>query len=182
MTRREARIAAFQLIYERSVQKNKPISEIIKDTSQNQDFIPNKYIKTVLKGTEEKLPEIDSLINENSIKWRIERMSTVSLSILRLAVYEMLYLDEVPFKVAINEAVELAKIYDHDKAPSFINGILNKIAVLKGLKTETPEQIFYSTENTEIKTGSEKKYELKIESSDNIGFEKNNDANEKSTT
>jgi N utilization substance protein B len=137
MTRREARVTAFQLIYERSVQKDKSTSKIIKDTSEAQEFIPNKYIKAVLRGTEEKLDELDGLINECSLEWRIERMSAVSLSILRLAVYEMLYLaEEVPFRVAINEAVELAKQFDDDNAPAFINGILNKIAVLKGLKPE----------------------------------------------
>lgn len=137
MTRREARETAFQLIYERGVQTDKSTSKIIKDTSEAQEFIPNKYIKTVLRGTEEKLSELDLLINESSIDWRIERMSAVSLSILRLAVYEMLYCaEDVPFKVAINEAVELAKKYDDDNAPAFINGILNKIAVLKGLKAE----------------------------------------------
>lgn len=137
MTRREARETAFQLIYERSVQTDKPTSRIIKDTSEAQEFIPNKYIKAVLRGTEEKLDELDGLINENSIDWRIERMSAVSLSILRLAVYEMLYCTEdVPFKVAINEAVELAKKYDDDNSPAFINGILNKIATVKGLKSD----------------------------------------------
>ncbi len=137
MTRREARVAAFQLIYERSIQKDKSTSKIIKDTSEAQEFIPNRYIKAVLRGTEEKLDELDTLINEASLEWRIERMSAVSLSILRLAVYEMLYFsDEVPFKVAINEAVELAKNFDDDNAPAFINGILNKIATLKGLKND----------------------------------------------
>ena len=141
MTRREARETAFQLIYERSIQNDKPTSKIIKDTAQAQEFIPNKYIKTVLRGTEETLSELDALINDCSLEWRIERMSTVSLSILRLAVYEMLYCaEEVPFRVAINEAVELAKKYDHEKAPAFINGILNKIAVLKGLKPETNQK------------------------------------------
>ena len=135
MTRREARVAAFQLIYERGVQKDKSTSRIIKDTSEAQEFIPNRYIKAVLRGTEEKLDELDALINETSLEWRIERMSAVSLAILRLAVYEMLYCaEEVPFKVAINEAVELAKKFDDDGAPAFINGILNKIAALKGLK------------------------------------------------
>ncbi len=136
MTRREARVVAFQLIYERSIQKDKSTSKIIRDTSEAQEFIPNRYIKAVLRGTEEKLDELDTLINETSLEWRIERMSAVSLSILRLAVYEMLYYaEEVPFKVAINEAVELAKRFDDDGAPAFINGVLNKIATLKGLKS-----------------------------------------------
>ncbi len=137
LTRREARIAAFQLIYERSMQKDKSTSKIIRDTSEAQEFIPNRYIKAVLRGTEEKLDELDALINDASLEWRIERMSAVSLSILRLAAYEMLYFsDEVPFKVAINEAVELAKQFDDDNAPAFINGILNRIATVKGIKAD----------------------------------------------
>ncbi len=139
MTRREAREAAFILIYERSFQKDKPISEIIKDTSEAKEFSPDKYIKSTVSGTEERLSEIDGIINESSLEWRIERMSAVSLSVLRLAVYEMLYSD-VPFRVAINEAVELAKKYDHEKAPAFINGILNKIATVKGLKSMTDKK------------------------------------------
>lgn len=140
MTRREAREAAFILIYERSFQKDKPISEIIKDTSEAKEFSPDKYIRSTVRGTEERLSEIDGLINESSLEWRIERMSAVSLSVLRLAVYEMLYSDGVPFRVAINEAVELAKKYDHEKAPAFINGILNKIATVKGLKSVTDKK------------------------------------------
>ena len=58
---------------------------------------------------------------------------------MRLAVYEMLYVEDVPFSVAINEAVELAKTYDHDKSPKFINGILNAIAEQKGLKAPKKE-------------------------------------------
>lgn len=151
MTRREARVAAFQLIYERSVQKDKSTSKIIRDTSEAQEFIPNRYIKAVLRGTEEKLDELDVLINDASAEWRIERMSAVSLSILRLAVYEMLYCaEEVPFKVAINEAVELAKTFDDDNAPAFINGILNKIATDKGLKGGVKAE-------TETKTDAEEK-------------------------
>lgn len=150
MTRREARVAAFQLIYERSIQKDKSTSRIIKDTAEAQEFIPNKYIKAVLRGTEEKLDELDALINDASVEWRIERMSAVSLSILRLAVYEMLYCaEDVPFKVAINEAVELAKTFDDDNAPAFINGILNKIATDKGLKGGVKAEVTTNTADTE---------------------------------
>ena len=150
MTRREARVAAFQLIYERSIQKDKSTSRIIKDTAEAQEFIPNKYIKAVLRGTEEKLDELDALINDASVEWRIERMSAVSLSILRLAVYEMLYCaEDVPFKVAINEAVELAKTFDDDNAPAFINGILNKIATDKGLKSGVKAEVTTNTADAE---------------------------------
>ena len=87
-------------------------------------------------GVAEKKDELDALISESAQKWRLERLSATSLSIMRLATYEMLYVEDVPFSVAINEAVELAKTYDHDKAPKFINGILNAIAEKKGLKVK----------------------------------------------
>lgn len=158
MTRREARVVAFQLIYERSIQKDKSTSKIIRDTSEAQEFIPNRYIKAVLRGTEEKLDELDALINENSLEWRIERMSAVSLSILRLAVYEMLYYaEEVPFRVAINEAVELAKKFDDDGAPAFINGILNKIATVKGLKGDVKSTVSASKEDNAETVSTETK-------------------------
>ena len=86
------------------------------------------YIQTKLACITEKLPEIDRLLNETSSGWKTSRMNKVDLSILRLAVYEMLYDDEIPTGVAINEAVEIAKRYGGDDSSSFINGILGKIA------------------------------------------------------
>lgn len=76
----------------------------------------------------EKLPELDALINEVSDGWKTSRMSRVDLSIIRLALFEMEFDDEVPLKVAINEAVELAKKYGGDDSPSFVNAILGKLA------------------------------------------------------
>ena len=77
---------------------------------------------------------IDVIISGSSKGWKLERLSRVSLAIMRLAVYEMLWDEGIPFSVSINEAVELAKRYDDEKAPKFINGILNDIADKKGLK------------------------------------------------
>lgn len=76
----------------------------------------------------EKLPEIDRMIDEVSVGWRVSRMSRVDLTILRLAVYEMKYDESIPVAVAINEAVELARKYGGDSSPSFVNGILAKLA------------------------------------------------------
>ena len=73
------------------------------------------------------IPEIDAKIEAHSEKWSIDRMGKVELSILRLAVYELLYDDSIPEKVAINEAVELAKKYGQDNAGSFVNGILSGV-------------------------------------------------------
>lgn len=82
------------------------------------------------KKTEEimrKVPELDAKINEVAQGWKTKRMGKVDLTILRLALYEMLYDDEVPEKVAINEAVELAKKFGGNESPAFINGVLAKL-------------------------------------------------------
>lgn len=155
-SRRKARDFAFKLIYESNVQKDKDISELIADTEAAQEFFADKvsteYIKTTLIGVTEKREEIDGIISENAKGWKLNRISATSGAILRLAIYEMLYSDNVPFVVAINEAVELAKKYDHDKAPRFINGILNAVAEQKGLK---PAKNTAGTTDTAENTTSE---------------------------
>ncbi|MDY6325283.1 MAG: transcription antitermination factor NusB [Catonella sp.] len=75
----------------------------------------------------EKLPKIDEIIKSSSTGWKPERMPKEDLSILRLAVYEIKFDDTVPDKVAINEAIELSKLYGEDKSPAFINAVLGKI-------------------------------------------------------
>ncbi len=143
MTRRQAREYAFKLIYELGVQTDKDSAELIADTSREQEFKPNKYIESVVLGVAETSEELDALISENASRWKIERFSLPSLAIMRLATYEMLYMEDIPFNVSINEAVELAKIYDDEKSPKFVNGILNAIAEKKGLKvkkTDSPEK------------------------------------------
>ena len=86
-------------------------------------YITEKYKKIV-----EKIPEIDEMLNRTSEGWKTTRMGKVDLAILRLAVYEMKFDEDVPVGVAINEAVELAKRFGRDQSPSFINGILGKLA------------------------------------------------------
>ena len=85
-------------------------------------------LKARCEAVLEKLPELDAQINEVSEGWKTSRMSRVDLSIIRLALYEMEYDGEVPLKVAINEAVELAKKYGGDDSPAFVNAILGKLA------------------------------------------------------
>lgn len=86
------------------------------------------YIEQRFHNIGERLPEIDSLIEERSTGWKIGRIGKVELSILRLAVYEILFDDDVPVGVAINEAVELSKKYGQDQAGAFVNGVLAKFA------------------------------------------------------
>lgn len=135
MKRKLAREYAFKLVYELGVQKDKDAAALIGDTADAQEFEPDEYVEGVVRGVAEKMDELDALIAESASGWKFERLAHVTLSIMRLAVYEMLYVEDVPFVVAINEAVELAKTYDHDKSPKFINGILNAVAEKKGLKT-----------------------------------------------
>lgn len=92
-------------------------------SEKDRDYIVNKHEAIV-----EKLEEIDSLLNEYTTGWKTSRMNKVDLSILRLAVYEIKWDEDVPAGVAINEAVELAKKFSSDEGPSFINGVLGKIA------------------------------------------------------
>lgn len=86
------------------------------------------YMLNKAKAVIEKTEEIDQMINDNATGWKTGRMNKVDLSILRLAVYEMKWDDDVPVKVAINEAVELAKRFSGDEGPAFVNGVLGKLA------------------------------------------------------
>ena len=88
-----------------------------------QAYMENKYAKIT-----ERLEELDSILNEKSAGWKTKRMSKVDLTILRLAVYEMKYDEDVPVKVAINEAIEISKSFGGEDSASFVNGVLGKIA------------------------------------------------------
>lgn len=85
------------------------------------------YMEKRVSAIVELLPEIDKKLESVSEGWKLERMGKVELTILRLAVYELLYDDDIPANVAINEAVELAKVYGGDTSPAFVNGILAKL-------------------------------------------------------
>ena len=87
-----------------------------------------EYIQKKAQAVAERKEEIDKLINEHTTGWKTTRMNKVDLTILRLGVYEMKWDDDVPVSVAINEAVELAKRFGGDESPSFINGVLARIA------------------------------------------------------
>jgi len=93
---------------------------------KEEEIEENTYIQEKYQKIVEKLNEIDEAINEKATGWKTSRMSKVDLALLRLAVYEIRYDEEIPEGVAINEAVELAKKYGTDGSPAFINGVLAK--------------------------------------------------------
>ena len=88
----------------------------------------DEFAVLLAKTADEQQPEIDSIIENNAIGWKKDRISRVSLSLLRLALCEMLFIEEVPTNVSINEAVELAKLYASQEDAAFINGVLGAAA------------------------------------------------------
>ena len=86
-----------------------------------------EYIDAVVNGTIAEIEKVDSLINEYSKGWRIDRISSVSLAALRLGVYEIKYMKDIPTAVSVNEAVALAKEFEGEEAAPFVNGILGKL-------------------------------------------------------
>ncbi len=126
MTRRQAREEAFILIFEKQF-NSLEVSEILEIAQEVRDLKPDDYIKTVFNGVYDNIEAIDSTISDNAIGWKIGRISKVSLCILRLSVYELKFMSEIPNSVSINEAVELAKKYATKEDASFINGILSSV-------------------------------------------------------
>ena len=98
--------------------------EQVEEASEEERGYMRKKVKDIVAHEE----EIDAMINEHTTGWKTGRMNKVDLSVLRLAVYEMKWDDEVPVKVAINEAVELEKNFSGDEGPAFVNGVLGKLA------------------------------------------------------
>ena len=127
MTRREEREQAFCLIFEEQFDSG-DIESLLETAADERDYEMSEYITSTVRGVLENKDEIDKIITKHSSGWNISRLSKVSLSILRLAVYEVKYNSDVPESAAINEAVELAKTYDTEDAPAFINGILGSFS------------------------------------------------------
>ena len=131
MSRRKEREEVFQLLFETEFHSSETPSVTYANALELRGVEETPYIRDTYFGALEHREETDDLIAQNAHKWKLSRMAAVTRSILRLAVYEILW-GEVPPRAAINEAVELAKTYDDDAAPAFINGILNQIARASG--------------------------------------------------
>lgn len=128
MTRHEARELAFVLIFEKSFQDDVTIVELIENALELEIFPTNAFAENLAKKVYANIEEIDSLINENLVGWSAKRISRTSRAILRLAVCELLYSENMPVGVAINEAVEIAKKYATAEDASYVNGVLGSVA------------------------------------------------------
>lgn len=131
MSRREIREQIFRMLFrvEFYAQEDMPEQyELFAEDLPDDNPADLEYIENKIKRIEEVLEDIDAAINSAAEKWKTSRMGKVELTIIRLAVYEMKYEEDIPVSVAINEAVELAKIYGGDESAGFVNGILAKLA------------------------------------------------------
>lgn len=133
MTRKEAREQAFVLVFEKNF-SDESVADILEMAKETRDFTEDGdgYVVSAFTGVFDNLEEIDSIISNNLTSgWVINRISKVSLAVLRLAIYEMKYMPEIPVAVSIDEAVELCKKYSVTDDASFVNGVLGTVA--KGL-------------------------------------------------
>ncbi len=127
MTRREAREKALCLIYEYSYNKEKAPSEVLEQARTEREDKLDAFSEQLFLGACENLTELDDKISQSADNWRIERIGRVTLCILRMCAYELLFMPETEKEIVINEALELARKYDDEKAVGFVNGVIGKI-------------------------------------------------------
>ena len=138
MTRREVREHTFRALFQKEFYNSEEYPEQYQrypedtDAAAQMDDATREYLTGRVASIAEKLPELDEKINAVARGWKTNRMGKVEVSLLRLATYEILYDEEIPEKVAINEAVELAKRYGTDDSSSFVNGILGELVKKQG--------------------------------------------------
>ena len=135
--RTKARECALQMLYQLDIRHVKPpeiVEQFWQEDASSQDV--RSFADRLVTGTIDHLPEIDQLITKHASNWDLSRMAVIDRNILRLGVYELLHVEEVPPKVCINEAVELAKRFGDTDSSKFINGILD--AIHKAHERDTP--------------------------------------------
>ncbi|MBD7910013.1 transcription antitermination factor NusB [Clostridium cibarium] len=135
MSRKKSREKAMELAFGMEISKdttNEALETFVDNfEGDNLKDLDLQYIREILEGIDNNKVQIDLIIEQNLQNWKIERIAKINLTILRLAIFEMKYVDDVPGRVALNEGLELAKRYSDDKSVSFINAVLDK--VLKNL-------------------------------------------------
>ena len=133
ITRKEARAEVFNLLFETEFHTDASPEEIYALSQENREFVEDAYIRRVYFGVREHLEEIDEIMARHANGWKPSRITPVSRSAIRLCIYEMKYMEDIPAAVSINEAIELVKAHDDPKMRTFVNGVLH------GAKTELEE-------------------------------------------
>ena len=134
MNRTTARENAFILLFEKEIKSEETFEEIFLKATEERGLEVDEYVKKVFFGCFENERVIEMKIDECLVGWKKERVSYVAKAVLKLAAYELMFMEDIPVKVSINEAIELSKKYDDDKAYVFVNGVLNKVADSIGRK------------------------------------------------
>ena len=134
MNRKTAREHAFILLFENAIKVDETFEEIYVKATEERGLEVDDYVKSVFFGVAENDKIINMKIEECLVGWKKERVSYVATAILKLSTYELMFMEDIPVKVSINEAIELSKKYDDDKAYVFVNGVLNKVAESLGRK------------------------------------------------
>ena len=132
MSRKIAREVAFKIVFEYSFQDDDAV-ELYQRYIQSEEEQPDlneedkKYILEIVSGIKDNISKLDEKIQAHLKDWNLDRINKVDVAILRLAIYEILYREDIPPKVSINEAVEISKQFSEDSSPSFVNGVLGEI-------------------------------------------------------
>ncbi len=127
LSRREAREILAGLLFETEFRPDEDINAVYALAIEARDIPTDDYINRSYFAIYENIEKIDTLIGEHARGWKTERMTRMSRSLLRLSVYEMLFEESIPYSVSINEAIELCKKFDDERARPFVNGILNSV-------------------------------------------------------
>ncbi len=135
MKRREAREQAFILIFERSINHD-TTEQIIDAAEMSSDIMIDEFAEKTAIGVEENEDTLNAQIEKNIRGWKMGRLSKVSLSLLKLSIYEMMFAKDIPVSVSINEAIDLAKKYGGADDAPFVNGVLGSVAKTLGDKNE----------------------------------------------
>lgn len=126
MKRQEAREIAFAVVFEKEINGN-GVDEILENANDCRDIIADDYVLEVSNGVFDNIDEIDEIIKSNIKGWSIDRLSKVTLALLRLAIFEIKYMSDIPSGVSVNEAVELCKKYGGEDDFAYLNGVLGSV-------------------------------------------------------
>jgi len=128
MNRKTARENTFILLFEQACKNDETAEEIFEKATTCRELEVDEYVKRVFFGINENRTVIDDAIERNLQGWNKSRISYTSFAVMRLASYELMFMEDIPTKVSINEAIELSKKYDDEKAYMFVNGVLHGVA------------------------------------------------------
>lgn len=127
MTRHEARELIMKMLFEATFHPDEDAKKILETNIQDIKGKIRNFVEEEFLGVLAHKEELDEMIKQSSANWSVNRMAKVDHMLLRMAIYELKFTEDIPKKVAINEAIELSKVYSTDKSPKFINGILGNV-------------------------------------------------------